>query len=42
MSRKTDLINTFNAYNTKHEDILNKINEIKTNIEISPVGAEKG
>ena len=41
MSRKTDLINTFNTYNTKHEDILKKINEIKTNIEITPVGAEK-
>jgi hypothetical protein len=41
MSKKTELINIFNNYNTKHDEILNKVNEINTNIDITPVGAEK-
>lgn len=41
MSKKTDLINIFNTYNTKHEDILSKIDSINNNIELTDVGAEK-
>ncbi|MDB2160469.1 hypothetical protein PMX22_11695 [Clostridium butyricum] len=41
MSKKTDLINIFRTYNSKYEDILKKINGIKTNIDITPIGAQK-
>ena len=41
MSKKTNLINIFKEYNTKHENILSRINEIKTSTDFTPTGAEK-